>query len=91
MLDGSAFFRYNDLLISEVFGVGRFNGSVVKIMVNSNNMTECEQYLKRRFTLSTVTKHKANITGVGNYYAYDSVLNMAFQPAFRSMVCKRVY
>ena len=60
MLDGSAFFRYNDLLISEVFGVGRFvyeylielfNGSVVKIMVNSNNMTECEQYLKRRFTL----------------------------------------
>lgn len=100
MLDGNAFFMYRNLLISEVVGVGKsvyeylislYNGSVVKVMINANNITESEQYFIRRFTLSSIRKHKENKMGLGCYYVYDEVLDMVSRPAFMSVVCRKVY
>lgn len=100
MLDSRSFVAYRNLVISEVIGVGKFvyeylieahNGAVVKVMINANNLKECEDYFKRRFTLRAVSHHAETSQYVGNFYAYSQVLTMDSKPAFRSVICRRVY
>ena len=100
MLNSSSFLAYRNLVISEVIGVGKFvyeyliechNGIVVKVMINANNLKECENYFKRRFTLRTVSYSTESSQYVGNFYNYNKVLTNDCRPAFNSVICRRVY
>lgn len=100
MLDSRSFICYRNLCISEVIGSGRFvyeylietfQGVVAKVMINANNIQECESYFKRRFTLKAVSYSVQSSKYVGNFYNYNSVLLADSRPAFRSVICRRVY